>query len=82
MITAPQFADAVGRKKIAEAMNVGMTAVSNAVVRERFPSSWYETCEVLAAEAGIEFPKYLFSQKGSHASRCVEINAPVQEAGA
>lgn len=63
MITAPQFADAVGRRNIAEALNVGLTAVSNAVVRGRFPASWFVTCSALAVIAGVECPPGLFGMR-------------------
>jgi hypothetical protein len=64
MMTPHQtFADAVGRASIAEAAGVGLTAVSNAVVRERFPASWFLISQRLAEAKGIECPPELFGMK-------------------
>lgn len=63
MLDSVQFADAVGRKKIAEALGVGATAVSNAVVRKRFPSSWFLACQRLANDAGVTCPPELFGMR-------------------
>lgn len=63
MMTASEFADAIGRKTLANTFGVGLTAVSNAVVRGRFPSSWYVASCTLASEAGIQCPPDLFGQK-------------------
>lgn len=79
MTTAHDFADAIGRKKMADALEVGATAVSNAVVREGFPASWLETCRALAAEAGVEFPVHLFGQKGSYYTKGVVAAADIQD---
>ncbi|MGH1414857.1 MAG: hypothetical protein ACRBB0_15320 [Pelagimonas sp.] len=62
--TAEKFADTVGRKKIADAVGVGLTAVSNCVVRGRFSSAWHEACRQLATSAGVDCPPELFGQKG------------------
>ena len=63
MITADELADAIGRKKIAEAFGVGMTAVSNAVVRERFPSSWFVQMSEFARQVDMPCPPELFGMK-------------------
>lgn len=63
MITSHEFANAVGREKLASAFGVGMTAVSNAIVRGQFPSSWYNGSKGLASDIGIECPPELFGQK-------------------
>lgn len=64
MMTPHQtFADALGRASIAEATGVGLTAVSNAVVRERFPSSWFVASQRLAEAKGINCPPELFGMK-------------------
>lgn len=59
-----EFADAIGRKAIADAVGVGVTAVSNAVVREAFPSSWFLACQKLASLKKVPFPAALFQQRG------------------
>jgi len=64
MMTPHQaFADAIGRASIAEATGVGLTAVSNTVVRERFPASWYLVLQRLAEKKGIDCPPELFGMK-------------------
>lgn len=61
MTTAADIADALGRKNIAEAADVGLTAVSNAVVRGSFPPSWYIAVSSLAIPKGIHCPPELFN---------------------
>ncbi len=78
-MNALEFADAVGRKKMADALNVGVTAVSNAVVRDRFPATWLETCRALAADMEVDFPLHLFGQKGSYYTKRVSAAAKVQD---
>lgn len=78
MMTASEFANALGRANIAEASGVGLTAVSNAVVREWFPSSWYLACKSLADIKGISCPPELFKMKVADSSQYVE---KVNEAG-
>lgn len=58
-----QFMTAVGRKKMADALKVARSAVSNAAKRDAFPPAWLKTCERLAAEHGIECPPELFAQR-------------------
>jgi hypothetical protein len=60
-----QFADAIGRKEIADAVGVGLTAVSNAVVRQAFPASWFSACQRLAIQKKVPFPADLFQQRGT-----------------
>ena len=72
---ASTLADAIGRKKIAEALQVGTTAVSNAVVRKTFPPSWYYTLNQLAAQEGLDCPPELFGMKPSIESPTSEPSA-------
>lgn len=65
MITTYQFASAIGRKNMADALDVGATAVSNAVVRGRFPASWFARCQALASEAGVDCPPDLFGMRAA-----------------
>lgn len=83
MMTAPEFADAVGRKNLATALEVGATAVSNAVTRGWFPSSWFLVAKHLAQVAGIECPPELFKMYsvGSNDTHIVDDGAALQEAG-
>lgn len=79
MTTASELADAIGRKKMADTLHVGVTAISNAVVRGWFPSSWFLVVQGLAAEAGAECPPCLFKMRGS-TSPSVDCDAKRQEA--
>lgn len=77
MTTASILADAVGRKNMADALGVGLTAVSNAVVRGWFPSSWFLAVKALADRRGIDCPPDLFKMKPG-ASPSVDCPTPVQ----
>lgn len=63
---AKHLADALGRGEIAEQVGVRATAVSNAVVRGWFPSSWFLVCQELARGKGVECPPSLFGMKMKH----------------
>jgi hydrogenase/urease accessory protein HupE len=63
MSNASTFANAVGRANLAKAAGVGMTAISNAVVRGWFPPSWFVAAKALADEKGVECPPELFGMK-------------------
>lgn len=58
---AKALADALGRKNIADAAGVGLTAVSNAVVRGSFPPSWFIAVSTLAIPLGVHCPPEVFS---------------------
>jgi hypothetical protein len=79
MMTASEFADAIGRKKLVAALPVGATAVSNAVTRGRFPSSWFLVANRLAEEAGVECDPALF---GMHSGDThIVDNLPAKQVG-
>lgn len=80
MTTASELANALGRKTIADALGVGLTAVSNAVVRGWFPSSWFLAVKSVADAAGQECPPELFRMR-SHASQSVDSGTAPQPAG-
>lgn len=63
MIKTSDLADALGRGEISKAVGVGATAVSNAVVAGRFPSSWYGAVKALADEKGVDCPMDLFAMR-------------------
>lgn len=65
MTTPAQIADSLGRKAIAEAIGVGKTAVSNAVVRGKFPPSWFLILSRMAADAGVDCPPSAFGMQMS-----------------
>lgn len=65
---AAKLADALGRAEIAAAVGVGFTAVSNAVVRNRFPSSWFLILSEMAEERGVAFDPALCGMKKRRAA--------------
>jgi hypothetical protein len=71
MMNVNELAAALGRKEIAEAVGVGVTAVSNAVRREkRFPASWFMACSLLGQAKGVEVPPLLFGMKIAQSTFC------------
>lgn len=65
MTTAIDIADALGRKKMADTLDVGVTAVSNAVVRGSFPAAWFLAVSEMCAGRGIDCPPSLFNMKAA-----------------
>lgn len=61
--TTETLANALGRKVIANAVGVGLTAVSNGVVRGRFPASWYQGIKQECDRQGVQCPMDLFDFK-------------------
>lgn len=59
------IAGAIGRKKLAAALEVGETAIGNAVVRGAFPASWYPVVSALAKDSGVDCPMSAFNWKTS-----------------
>lgn len=80
MMTALEFADAIGRKKMADALGLGVTSISNAVVRGKFPPSWTDTSRAIADDMGVDFPENLFGQIGSYSTKGVFPNNSFQGA--
>lgn len=60
-ITVAEICDQVGRRVVAKACGIGLTAVSNAVVTNVFPAKWYLVVKRLCERADIECPDTLFS---------------------
>lgn len=79
MSSHTEIADALGRARMAETLGVGRTAVSNAVVRQRFPSSWFLILQGMCAERGIECPPGLFDMRLPDSSQFVDSLAESQE---
>ncbi|WP_323008964.1 hypothetical protein [Paracoccus sp. (in: a-proteobacteria)] len=59
--TATDICDRLGRTAIANAVGVGLTAVSNAAVDNRFPARWFFAVKSLCEKSGIDCPEELFS---------------------
>lgn len=62
-ITASDICDRLGRARLAAALGVGRTAVSNAAVAGRFPASWFMVIAGLCAESGLPCPDAVFAFK-------------------
>lgn len=80
MMTVSELADRIGRKQIASAAGVGLTAVSNAVVRGSFPATWFIVVSDLARVAGIDCPPHLFNMVARDNPQNVNAYTPDQEA--
>lgn len=60
---AARLADAVGRREIADAVGVGLTAVSNAITRGSFPASWFFAVEAACRAKGVSCDRQAFGWK-------------------
>lgn len=60
-ISVADLCDAIGRKEIAVAVNVRVSAVSNAVKDNCFPSRWYLVVKGLARAKKVPCPERLFA---------------------
>lgn len=58
--TAAGIIDAIGRARMAERLDVTLTAISNAYVAGTFPASWFGETEALCREVGMDCPRHLF----------------------
>ena len=54
--TVREICDAIGRKVISEQCGVQKAAVSQAVVKNKFPSSWVSVIRHLSAKQGLPYP--------------------------
>lgn len=63
MKTPFDIAAALGRKDMAAALGVGLTAVGNAVTDGKFPASWYLILAKLADDKGVDCPMHVFNWK-------------------
>lgn len=51
----------LGRAELAQRLGVGMTAISNAAVRESIPASWFLVVRAMCMERALECPEYMFA---------------------
>lgn len=58
--TVEQICARLGRARLARALGVGLTAISNATVEGRFPAKWFLVVTTLCETDGIECPPSLF----------------------
>lgn len=63
MVTTHEIAKSLGRQKMADALGVGLTAISKYVVAGKFPASWYLVIKSLCKDAGADCPDSLFEMK-------------------
>lgn len=77
-VSVGDICNALGRKAIADAMSVRVTAVSNAVVDNRFPSKWYLVIKSLCDAQGMDCPVSLFSFEKPEAKP--QPNTPSEDA--
>lgn len=61
MISVSNICDSLGRREIAHRLGVKTTAVSNAVVAERFPARWFVVIKSMCDEADLPCPEHLFT---------------------
>ena len=64
MTKAKDIADTIGRQRMADALGVGLTAISKAVVSGRFPASCYICIGELCRSASVPCSPELFGMKG------------------
>lgn len=60
-LTVASICEVVGRKVLADRLNVGKTAIGNAVSENLFPARWYIEVKALCDAHGIDCPEALFS---------------------
>lgn len=63
MTEARKIAETIGYREIAAAVGVGTTAVSNAVVRGKFPASWFVAVSQLCATRELECSAEAFGMR-------------------
>lgn len=78
MDKALKLANAIGRKKLAGALGVGPTAVSNAVVRGWFPATWFMVVSDLADQVGADCPPELFKMRPLDNPQFVDMRSDSQ----
>jgi len=60
-MTTQDLAQKLTRSAMASRLGVGLTAISNATVRGKFPPAWFSVLKQMADEAGEECPMCLFA---------------------
>lgn len=60
---------AIGRRDLATAVGVGLSAVDNALIRGTMPSAWYFAVAAICAERGVPCPPEAFNFKSPSVSR-------------
>lgn len=74
-IKVADICDLLGRKAIAEAVNVRTTAVSNAVAVNCFPSKWYLIIKAMCDARNHSCPSELFSfERAADAAPAADVD--------
>lgn len=63
MNTAYDILEALGRRKVAGALGVGITAVGNAASDGTFPANWFAVITEMCREEGIQCSPNLFRMR-------------------
>lgn len=76
MHSTRHIATTVGQKNLADALGVGITAVNNAVVNGKFPSSWFPVVRKICARHELECPESLFNFKSPSSDASAGVSKP------
>lgn len=68
--TVAEIVERLGREAIMSRLGIKKSAISQACIAGRFPSSWFAVISSMCAEASVSCPMSLFTFKG-------DIPAPV-----
>lgn len=67
MKTVDDVINHLGRARLADALEVGDTAIANAKKRGCFPSNWFAVVSALCGNSGVECSSELFNFKSPKA---------------
>jgi hypothetical protein len=71
MVDAKNIAAQLGQRKIAVALDLGATAVNNALKRGKFPAAWYPIVREMCKAQGLKCPEDAFGFKHPAADHSV-----------
>lgn len=61
MNTVSQICDAIGRQVLAKDLRVGLTAISNAAVQNKFPAKWFKVVKAHCDRLELQCPDGFFN---------------------
>lgn len=59
--TPSQLLDAIGKKRVQDALNVGRSAIYNALKAGKLPPSWFDVIDTFARSEGVDCPRRFFA---------------------